>query len=139
MYQIDINWFLIKQKFVVCSGFAHLTMLSSDVEIKKAIKTYHGVSWQGKVMRVEGKFEEAGVVLWRLWCGTLKMVVCYFEECGVVLWRWRCGTLKRVLRQKHITVLHGRAKFYVLKVFIIMVCEMTCFIINAKNLMIKLA
>ena len=47
----------------MCSGFAHLTMQSTDVEIKKAIKTYHGVSWQGKVMRVEGNFKDGGVVL----------------------------------------------------------------------------
>ena len=63
-------------------------------------------------------FEEGGVVILRVWCGTLKgrfgalkMVVWYFEEgCvvswgwmwyfedgGVVLWRGWFGTLKRVL------------------------------------------
>ena len=62
-------------------------------------------------------FEEGGVVLWRVACGTLNRVVWYFEEgvwyfeecdtlkrvmwyfevVDVVLWRGLCGIFKRVM------------------------------------------
>ena len=47
--------------------------------------------------RENERLDHIRMVLWRLWCGTLKSVMWYFEECDVVLWRGWCGTLKRVV------------------------------------------